>query len=222
MSYEQYGDYTEFEDDIPKKKSTVLLILKILIYVVCFAVVGVLVFRIILFNYYPDSMEDPYFTPELNAYYESAGGEAVIKTQDLRTPYDDPNVASFFCDNLFVIDEIGELQVSLRYNVSVIDTMYSRLGLSDLDADDPELISFRLCDNDGNIYEPPVYVGEDSFMMYRFRKLVFNGIDLKNDPPEWIRLEVFVKGQTDTEPYAMIPIYENNVDYSLFEDYEIH
>ena len=95
MSYEQYGDYTEFEDDIPKKKSPVLFILKILIYVVCFAVVGVLVFRIILFNYYPDSMEDPYFTPELNAYYESVGGEAVIKTQDLRTPYDDPNVASF-------------------------------------------------------------------------------------------------------------------------------
>ena len=221
MNYEQYGDYTEFEDDIPKKRSKVLLILKILIYLVCFSVVGVIVFRIVLFNYYPQSMKTLYRSDSFNGYYAEVNGEVDVKTQDLRAPYDDPNVASFFCDNLFVISEIGELQLSVRYNVSVTDTIESRLALTDVDIEDPELFSFRLYDNDGRIYESPVFVGEDSFMFYRYRKLVFNGIDLKNDPPEWIRLEVFVKGQTDTKPYAMIPVYENNVDYSVFDTYEL-
>ena len=61
--------------------------------------------------------------------------------------------------------------------------------------------------------------------MYRYYKLVFDGIDLTavgEDKIEWIRLEVFVKGQKDEKkPYSMIAVYENNEAYSTFSEYKI-
>ena len=221
MDYEKYGDYTEYEDDIPKSKSKTLLILKILIYVVCFAVVGVIVFRMVLFNYYPDSVKNIYFTEKLTEYYNQTDGQIGAKTQDLRAPYDDPDVANFFCDNLIVVAEIGQIQLSVRFNRSAIENMEALLELSDLDPNDPELLTFRLYDNTGRIYENVAYAGRDTFAMYYYYKLVFEDIKFGEDYPNWIRLEVFVKGQSSEEPFAMVPIYENNVDYSLFKDYEL-
>lgn len=230
MDMERYGDYTEYEDDIPKSKSKVLLLLKILVILVCFSVVGILAFRLIVFNYYPDSVENIYFTDNLKAYYDKTGGDIGAKTQDLRAPYDDPDVANFFCDNLIVIEGAGELQVSVRYNLSTLENIEAKYGLSGLSADDEKLFSFRLVASSFDITEnkyktkviseAPSYIGTDSFMMYRYFKLAFDGINFKN-PPVWVRIEIFVDGQTGEEPFAMIPIYENNEDYAIFEDYEL-
>ena len=55
--------------------------------------------------------------------------------------------------------------------------------------------------------------------MYRYMKLAFDGIDFEN-PPVWIRVEIFVKGNED-KPFAMIPVYENNQDYAIFEEYDL-
>ena len=46
MDMERYGDYTEYEDDIPKSKSKFLLTIKILVLVSCFSVVGIIAFRL--------------------------------------------------------------------------------------------------------------------------------------------------------------------------------
>ena len=229
MDMERYGDYTEYEDDIPKSKSKFLLVMKILVLLVCFSVVGILAFRLIIFNYYPDSVERIYFTDNLKAYYEENGGEISAKTQELRAPYDDPDVANFFCDNLIVIEGAGELQVSVRYNLSTLENIKAKYGFSELNPDDPELLSFRLVasrfDASADAYKEvvlanaPSYVATDSFMMYRYYKLAFDGIDFSN-PPVWIRIEIFVKGQTEEKPFAMIPIYENNETYSVFKDYD--
>ena len=222
MDYERYGDYSEYEDDAPKSRNKIVLLIKTLIYLVCFSVVGVLIFRVVLFNYYPDSIKNVYFSEALSEYYDHNTGEVSAKKQELRAPYDDPDVANFFCDNLIVIEDIGELQVSVRLNFSsAIENLKNRYSITELDENDKELFTFRLYDNNGNIYENPVYVGTDSFMMYRYYKLVFDGVVFGEDYPNWIRLEIFMKGQTDSEPCGMVPIYENNVDYSLFEDYII-
>ncbi len=224
MDMERYGDYNEYEDDIPKSKNKFLLFLKILIIVVCFSVVGFLAFRLIIFNHYPDSIKNIYFTENLTEYYKKTGGAINAKTQDLRAPYDDPDVANFFCDNLIVIEGAGELQISVRFNKSSIANMEKKYGLSGLNKDDKELLSFRLFASDGTnqavICEAPTYVGTDSFLMYNYYKLAFDGIDFKN-PPKWIRIEIFVKGQKDEAPFAMIPIYENNENYAVFEEYKL-
>ena len=60
--------------------------------------------------------------------------------------------------------------------------------------------------------------------MYRYCKLVFDGIDFDGEDVgeaiEWIRLEVFIDGVKDGHPF-MIPIYENNEGYSKFEEYSL-
>ena len=234
MDFERYGDYTEYEDDIPKSKNKFLLTIKILILVSCFSIVGFLAFRLIVFNYYPDEMEDIYFTDNITAYYNATGGEIGAKTQMLRAPYDDPNTANFMCDNLIVIEGAGEIQFSMRYNLAAIENIKAILGLETLDPTDPEIFSFRLVGSqflggspeiESNykqtvVSASPSYVGTDSFLDYRYYKLAFDGIDFRNTYT-WIRVEVFVKGQKSEEPFTMVAIYENNENYAEFDDFDV-
>ena len=131
---------------------------------------------------------------------------------------------------MIVVDGAGEIQFSVRYNLSTLENIKRKYGISELDPDDEELLSFRLVASKYNgsvgkyeeivIADAPTYVGMDSFMMYRYYKLAFDGIDFA-EPPVWIRVEIFVKGQTDDKPFAMVPVYENNEDYNIFDDYSL-
>ena len=228
MDLERYGDYNDYDDDEPKSKSKVGLVLKILIMVVCFSVVGFFLFRVFLFNYYPDSVEEIYFNDVLIEYYNKTDGNIGAKTQSIRFPYDDNKKGRFFVDNLIIVEEIGQLQLSIRYNDSLYDTLKGEFE-KDISIDDLSAFSFRLVRNplteDDN--DVPIEVGSlsyssyDSLMMYNYGKLVFDGIDFLGDGNEikWLRLEVFVNGVEMKAPY-MILIYENNDAYSTFEDYE--
>lgn len=224
---ERYGDYNEVDEAPKSKVRTVGFWLKILVILCCFCVVAFLGFRIYLFNYYPEQIEDIYISDNIKAYYEKNGSVKPL-TQTLRAPYDDPDNASFFCDNLYVIRECGELQVSVRFNTSAIEYIEKELGLDGLSPDDSELLIFRLYKNgETDSYERVVgrlcEVITDSKLMYRYYKLVFDGIDFGEDKDkiEWIRLEIFVKGQDGQAPFAMIPIYENNDGYSSFKELEL-
>ena len=223
---ERYGDYNDYEDDEPRKKSPVGLILKILIGVVCFAVIALLGMRLVLFNYYPDSIENIYFDDELAAYYESNGGKIGAKTQNLSAPYDDPDVGNFFCDNLIVIPGINQLQISVRYNVSLMDAIKEKYGV-ELSADD-ELFEFSLSIipiREGG--SEPIATGTlsvsemESFMMYRYYKLVFNDVQLTVPDCEevWIRLEIRLKDVDKAEPYQVL-IYEDTEE-TEFENYKL-
>ena len=222
--YERYGDYDDIEEDAPKgKRSPIALILKILIGVVCVGVVGLLAFRMIIFNNYPDVVTDIYFDDELAEYYNLHNGSIGAKTQDLRAPYDDPDLGNFFCDHLIVIEGVDQLQITVRYNTGNLSRMEEALGFS-LDADDADIFEYRLVDNYGRVYEKQVGRIFASQLMYRYTKLAFDDVDLSpstGDAPEWIRLEIFVRDLDATEPYAMVPIYENNAVYSDFTPYEL-
>ena len=221
--YERYGDYDEIDEDLPKgKRSPVAFILKLLVAVVCIGVVGILVFRMIIFNSYPAPVRDVYFNDTLKDYY-AAHGTIGAKTQKLRAPYDDPDLGNFFCDHLIVIEGIDQLQITVRYNTGNLSRMAESLGM-ELDPDNADLFTYRLTDNYGRVYDD---IGGRVFasqLMYRYTKLVFDGVDFspaEDDAPEWIRLEIFITGVDGSEPYAMVPIYENNADYNSFEPYEL-
>ena len=226
---ERYGDYTEYEEDIPKSKSKFVLTMKILIAFVCISVLGVLAFRIVLFNTYPDSMKDIYFTDNLTDYYNATDGDINAKTQMIRFPYDDEDKGNFFGANLIVIEGAGEIQFSVRYNLSTLETIEKQYGLKDLSPDDETLFSFKLVRPDPEsksdpvetivVSENPSYIETDSRVMYRYFKLAFDGIDFEY-PPAWLRVEIFVKGHED-EPFAMILVYENHEDFAIFEEYDL-
>ena len=223
---ERYGDYNEIDES--PSKNPVIRALKILVGVVCFAVIGFLLFRIALFNYYPKSMSRLYFDEVLTEYYSSTGGNIGAKTQDLRFPYDDANNGNFFCDNLLVIDGAGQIQISVRYNDSIYEAFRQKYGIEVSD----ETNSFRYTlwrDPIEEMGEPALVaevseVIDDSLLMYRYKKLVFNGVDLGldegEDKVEWLRLEIELLGTKEKTVFA-VPIYENNESYSTFNEYRL-
>lgn len=226
---ERYGDYNDVDE--PRGKSPVGLIIKIVAAILCFTVVGVLAFRMITFNYYPDSMKRLYFDKTLSDYYRSTGGSIGALTQKLRFEYDDEAEGYFFCSNVIVIREAGQMQLSLRYNVSLVDTVREKYNLTALPEDLLDAMSFKLRrSGEGAPGEAGVAlsatvtaVKSESFLMYRYVKLVINGIDFGEDESDdkinWIRLEVYIDGAPEGELFSGNLIYENNDQYSKFDEY---
>ena len=209
---ERYGDYNEIDEAPGGDKNYVALLLKILIISLCLLVVGVLAFRLILFNYYPKEMKTIYFNEELTEYYNSNGGDIDAVTQKLRAPYDDPDFASFMADNLIVIKGAGQLQLSVRYNSSVFDTIEEKYGVR-LDKKSNDHFSFELeyVPYDKSIPSYKIgeldYLNADTALMYTYYKLVFDGVEFK-DENDWIRLKITIDDIPDADPYYIL-VYEN-------------
>ena len=228
--YERYGDYDNIDDEAPRSSGGVMLLLKIITAVVCLGVVGIIAFRMILFNKYPSEVKDFYISEGFLEYYKAEGCMPSVKTQSLRSPYDDPDLGNFFCDHLYVAQDIGEVQIAVRYNTATVARIAEEKKL-ELSADDESCFTYHLCINYSNgkkgaeqklvyIDVPAAELYEEQ-MMYRYKKLVFSGVDFEKDDkgnyPVWMRLEVLVDG----EVYGMVPIYENHSEYSRFTECEI-
>ena len=70
------------------------------------------------------------------------------------------------------------------------------------------------------------YKKVDTYLMYTYYKLAFSGVEVDTteagrNKPGWIRLDIFVDGQTQNEAFSSIYIYENNDRYNIFSDYEL-
>ncbi len=245
---ERYGDYNdtqdeyEYDDDGQRKTKWISLILKITIFTLSAIIVAFLGFRIWLFNYYPASVSDIVFTDSLLEHYNSLGGSIDAKTQDIRFPYDDNKLGNFFAENLIVVFDAGNLQITIRYNESAIKDIEERYGIKGLDASDPNLFSFRLYRNnddvpegeeqnpdyqftDAQIVGEVEYVKDESLLMYHYKKIVFKNVDFGNveakDGPRWLALAIYVNGAPSDEMYSQILIYENNPSYAVFTDYPV-
>ena len=230
---ERYSDYNEYEEDRPKSKSKVMLVLKILIAVVCVSVIGLFAFRMIMFNYYPESVKNIYFTEKLTAYYNEKGGDIGAKTQKLEAAYDAPQNATFWAGNLIVIEDIGELQLSLRFNKTLKDDIEKKWGI-EIGDDFSDDFSFALYRNnpnyDSNLKESdenPLFLpigrctvaNTDTSITYNYFKLVFDDIDFED--VAWLSLAIYVNGVEMTDGPYRIAVYENSEHYSLFEDYKL-
>lgn len=225
---ERYGDYNEIDE--PPTKNRGALIIKIIAAVLIVAVVAVLGVRLYVFNYYPKNMKTIHFSPALTEHYNANDGDINALTQKMLYPYDDNDEGNFFASNLIVVREAGTLQVVLRYNVSLADSLKNNYGLEDFNPDDTEQFSFRLWRDGAADGDEGCEVGRlvhtewESFAMYRYAKLVFEDVDFgaadSEDKIEWIRLEIFVDGAEKEEPF-MILIYENHAERSSFDEYTL-
>ena len=222
---ERYGDYNEIDEAPGDNKNPVATLLKALVIFLCVLVVGVIMFRVILFSYYPTAMKTLYFNDTLTEYYNAQGGEIDAKTQTMRAPYDDPDFASFMADNLILIKGAGQLQLSVRYNSSIFDTIEQKYGVR-LDANAEDLFTFTLerVPFDSNAEAHTVgqldYVLTDSKLMYTYYKLVFDGVDFLEGESDWLRLKITVNSIPDAEPYYIL-VYESTEQYSQLGDYDL-
>ncbi len=215
---ERYGDYDDREYEETKKSGIVGTVIKTIVAVVCISIIAILGFRLFIFKTYPASMKNIYFTDRLSEYYNANEGDINAETQTLRAPYDNPDFANFFCDNLIVVKEAGELQVSVRYNQSAIEEIQKKHNLSDLVGGSEDLFSYKLVDNNGRVCENLTYTNYESKYMYHYIKLAFSDVEFED--ANWIRLEITVNGSKNDTPYR-ICIYENNENYSRFDSYKI-
>lgn len=229
--FERYGDYNEVDES--PKKSKVGLVLKIFILTLCFGVVGFLIFRVITFNYYPAEAKRIYFTEELTALYNEKDGDIGALTQDLLNSrsfgYDDANEGNFFCKHFIYIPETEELQITLKYNTSLMESIKDNYGI-ELDPDGKNNFSYRLvatrasdadAEEGAEVGVPldATLVAEEysSFLMYRYVKLVFDDVDLgleTEDSINWIRLEISLNEVKGSSPYTIL-IYWNTEDFPL-------
>ena len=231
--FERYGDYNEL-DEIPGHRSTLGKVLRILVAVVILFVVGFLGFRIVLLDYYPSSIKNVYFNETLTAYYRETNGAIGAKTQRIRFPYADETEGYFQSAHLVVVDGADQLQVALSMNVSAIDAIEEKYGLSGLSRESLDYLSFRLVDmvvdetgaERVRVLSEGKVVAEESLMMYRYVRLVFDGVDLfdREDgtaPSAWMRVDIYVEGATDDAPFTHNLIYENHEEYNHFKDYAL-
>lgn len=223
---ERYGDYNEIDEAPGGNKNPVATLLKALVIFLCVLVVGVIIFRVILFSYYPTAMKTLYFNDTLTEFYNANGGEIDAKTQTMRAPYDDPDFASFMADNLIVIKGAGQLQLSVRYNSSIFDTIEQKYGVR-LDENAQDLFTFTLervpFDENAEVYTIGQldYVDTDSKFMYTYYKLVFDGVEfLEDGESDWIRLKITVNSIPSAEPYYIL-VYECTEQYSQLADYDL-
>ncbi len=230
---ERYSDYNDYEDDAPKGKSPVGIILKILVGLVCVSVIGILAFRLIIANVYPTGMKNIYFNDKLTAYYNETNGEIGALTQVLRAPYDDEDKGNFIADNLIVIRDINQIQLSLRFNESLKKNILKEYGV-DIDIEDPDTFSFSLSlspkHSDSDFAAEAIPMGTlsvtetDSKFMYRYYKLVFDDVIFEVEPESydefWILLEIKIKGVEPKKPF-MIVIYQESELYGRFKDYKL-
>lgn len=222
--FERYGDYNETEEDNPKKRNIPFFVLKLVAGVLIFAVCALVGARLVLFNYYPGDMKKLCFTPDLTEYYYSNQNTIDAFSQKLRAPYDNPNEGNFFCGELIVVPDAGHLQICMKYNESIRDSLKYNYGVDGFDTEDHGQFSFRLVrsgdEAEPNGYETGRLVDSqwDSFAMYRYCRLSFDDVSFSD--ASWIRLEIFIDGINDGKPF-MVAIYENNDDYSKFTNFRV-
>ena len=223
---ERYGDYNEIDEAPGGSKNPVAKLLKVLIVSLCFLVVGVILFRVILFSHYPKMMKTLYYNDTLTAYYNACDGDIEVLTQTMRAPYDDPDFASFMADNLIVIKSAGQLQLSVRYNSSVFDTIEEKYGVR-LDKDAEDLFTFELervpCEEGVEAHKVAdvSFVASESKFMYTYYKLVFDGIEFYDaETPDWLRLKITIKDIPTAAPYYIL-VYECTEQHDQFSEYKL-
>ena len=195
-----------------------------------FTVFGAMLFRIYIAEHYPDETVKMVFSPSLMEYYYENAEDFSPKTQEIRFPYDSAEEGNFFAAGLIVVPEAGNLQVTVRYNESCLSRVAAFYKLPTTPESGEGLFRYTLTASyntveegeDFRTYEASMLI-EDSAFMYRYGKLVFDGVDFEG--AAWMRVDIYY-GEEDT-PFGHICVYEartydgeNMLDVPL-EDYTV-
>lgn len=217
--YERYGDYND-SDEAPSgspKVAIIARIIQILIAVFLILVIGLVIARIILFNFYPSTVTDILYTDALSAYRDK-NGTADLMTQANEILYDDADEGNFFFDKLVCSPKADHLQVAFKYNVSLIKALNEEYKTNlDPNADPTELFDIKLVktrdgfEGSGKVEVESVGtmtgVVTDSLMMYKYIKVAFDGVDFGLDegetPVGWFRLDITPRDIEVKEPYSL-------------------
>ena len=201
-------------------------VVKTVITVLIFAFIFALFFRIWSNDYYPKAMKNIYFTDSLTEYYKENSDTFKAYKQKVRVSYEDKEEGNFFASNTIVVPEADALQTVIRYNDAIFEKLAEKYecGEDELRKDTPFLFSAFACTGsdgeegyDGVEYIPTEAV-TDSFWMYTYEKLCFDGIEL--DGVYWIRLDIMLNNEAKTKLGSVV-VYENHAKNNKLEPLKI-
>lgn len=188
-------------------------LLKWTCYAVIFLVFALLIGRIVIANYYPSTMQSYYITDAMRAAATAEHVPAVHR-QGLRISYDDHDngsYARFMAANQYYCPELGELQITLRYNSSTLERVAEDFKLDAVPKDADDLFIYKLSDNNGRTTDVILHREVERKFMYTYVKLTFGGIDFSAEETGWCRVEIYYKDTVDGKPYGTIPVWEREL-----------
>lgn len=198
-------------------------------------VIGALIFRIIMSGD-KSTLDDFKITDTSKATY-AENGELTVKTLKLK---DKLGGAGYFCAySMYYVEETGELQVTVRYNVSAVDytavesdedfeflllkrkTPLDLAKLSDAEGDLKQANTFTRFDGE---YLRPVSTEKASkYKLYRFKKLVFENVPVSEDGFEAGEYVIVMVPTGMTLPSPEADVLTRNEAYEkIFDSQEIH
>ena len=189
-------------------------ILKWTCYAVIFLVAALLIGRIVLANYYPPAMQSYYVTDAMRAAATPDHVPTVYR-QGLRISYDDHDdgkYARFMASNQYYCPELGELQITLRYNNSTLERIKEDFELDAIPENTEDLFVFAISDNNEKHTTAVAHMEVDHKFMYTYIKLTFTGIDFISEESGWARVEICYKDAVNFDkPYGTIPVWEREL-----------
>lgn len=198
-------------------------------------VIGALIFRIILSSD-KSTLDDFMITDTSKSAYAENGG-LTVKTLKLK---DKLGNAGYFCAySMYYVEETGELQVTVRYNISAVDytevesdedfeflllKRKTPLDLMNLSAEDSDLKQANTFTRyDGEYLRPVSEEKASKYKLYRFKKLVFENVPVSEDGFEAGEYVIVMVPTGMTLPSPDADVLTRNEAYgSIFDSQEIH
>lgn len=186
--------------------------LKVSLAVFLAALFGAVIFRIVIQERYPRDTLRFVSTEAIETYYAEMG-RLDAYTQELRTPYEDPNSGKFSADGLIVVPAASHLQVTVRNNNSAMKTMAEKYKLSEVppvkEGAFRYTLSVKYNDREDFVTYEASYHEESTAYMYRYTRLAFDGVSFDN--VAYMRVDIYYEDHT--EAYGHIPVYETTFEY---------
>ncbi len=240
--YERYGEYNtsdEGTEEGPPPSPVIKVLVRIIKWVCILLMVFVcalLAIRMTCTGYYPDEMEELYYTDALKSY--AAKHELKAETQEIRVPFErevleiseedalkkgDAYDGFYYADNLIVVRDAGVLQCSLRLNKSAIEDICEAYAIPEFefnkDAFDIKLVYRNPETEEQRVYVPSM-IFCDTNGFYNYMKVCFDGVNFEG--VSWLRLEITPRGAdpANVENRRAICVYENHEYNSRFDPYD--
>lgn len=120
--------------------------------------------------------------------YEASPDDFSVMSQQLSESIDDDGY--YRISSFAFLPELGELQLTVRYNNSTVDTLKAYYG--DISTEG-EIFVFTLSDSSGKVYDRYKYAASSN-IIYNFRRIAFEGVDFENAGT--LYLNVYYVGDT--------------------------
>jgi len=189
------------------KKLTFSKIIKFIFVLLIIAVYTLLLGRMFLARYTGSMAKYAWTNNAIKTYEQTT--DFTLMTQNLSKTIDDNGY--FSISNYVYIPEINEVQFTVRYNNSTVDTLENfYTDVSDIG----ETFVFTLTDNNGNVYDSYKYLSKSN-LIYNFRRLVFEGVDLSNAGTLYLNVYYINDVSKSSKIYTSFQLY--NEDANSFE-----